>query len=131
MLKPFVRPVLLVPFGLPPPPLGPPAPVYDRARIHTHPTNTREHTFVCKRAHTPADPGQLLRQVARAAKPLQQLSSLGSCLHDNSRHDAPADERLPCFHLWENNATPNTLGKKKREGKKNFWSAQLNLVSRL
>jgi len=66
------------------------APVqYIYARIHTQKhTLSLIHTHTYRHTHTQI-PGQLLRQVARTAKPLQQLSSLGSCLHDNSRHDAP------------------------------------------
>lgn len=95
MFKPFVCPVLLIPLGLLP--LRCPGPVYIYARIHaqththTHQKHPQKHTLsqTCTQAHT-LDPGQLLRQVARTAKPLQQLSSLGSCRHNNSRHDAPA-----------------------------------------
>lgn len=100
MFKPFVCPVLLIPFSLLP--ILCPVPstrlCQDMHISQTHfPSQTRTLT----------DPGQLLQQVARTAKPLQQLSSLGSCLHDNNRHDAPADEFLPCFHLRENSVILN------------------------
>lgn len=103
MFKLFVCRVLLIPFGL----LAPlcPGPVYVYARILAY----HKHIFPSQ-THTLTDPGQLLQQVARAAKPLQQLSSLGYCLHDNSRHDVPADELLRCFfYLWENSAILNFL----------------------
>lgn len=57
------------------------------ARTGTSSTNVCRDTLPHQHAH--ADPSQILRQVARTTKPLQQLSPLGSRLYDNSCHSTP------------------------------------------